>query len=68
MSINIGKTDKGIRILLGILIILAAIIFKSWWGLAGLVLIGTALVNWCPIYAMLGLNTFLSKKEHKNGN
>lgn len=68
MAINISKTDKGIRLLLGILIILAGIAFQSWWGIAGLVLIGTALINWCPIYALFGFNTFLSKSRRKNGN
>lgn len=68
MPINISKTDKGIRLLLGILIILAGIAFQSWWGLAGLVLVVTAVINWCPVYALLGLNTFLSKKPGKHGN
>ena len=68
MAINIGKTDKGLRFVSGIIITLAGIAFQSWWGVAGLVLIGTALINWCPIYALLGFNTYLSKKHGKHGN
>lgn len=68
MAINIGKTDKGVRLLVGLLAILAGIVFKSWWGIVGLVLIATAVINWCPIYTLFGINTFMSKSTRKNGN
>jgi hypothetical protein len=63
MAINIGKTDKYIRLLLGIIIILSGIVFQSWWGLIGVVLITTAFANWCPLYALLGTNTCTPKNR-----
>lgn len=57
MKKNVGSADKVIRYILGAGIIIAGIVFKSWWGALGLVLIGTALISWCPIYAPFGLKT-----------
>ena len=51
MKKNMGKTDKTIRLILGVVIIALGIYFKSWWGLVGLVPLLTALVSFCPLYA-----------------
>ena len=29
----------------------------GWWGLIGLVPLGTALVGFCPLYPLIGVNT-----------
>lgn len=57
MKINVGKTDKIIRLVLGIIAGALGIIFQTWWGLIGIVLIGTALINWCPLYVPFGIST-----------
>ncbi len=57
MQKNIGKTDKIIRIIVGLVIIAIGLYFQSWWGAIGLVPLGTALINWCPPYALFGINT-----------
>ncbi len=57
MKKNIGITDKVIRIILGVLVGVLGIIFHTWWGLVGVVLIGTALINWCPLYLPFGIST-----------
>ena len=57
MQKNIGKTDKTIRIIVGLVIIAVGLYFQSWWGAIGLVPLGTALINWCPPYALFGINT-----------
>ena len=31
MKSNVGKPDKNIRIVLGIIIVAAGVYFKSWW-------------------------------------
>ena len=54
---NIGKADRVIRIILGIVIGALGIYFNSWWGLLGLIPLGTALVNICPIYLMFKTST-----------
>ena len=61
MNKNVGSTDKVIRIIIGAAIVGAGVSFKSWWGAVGIVPILTALMGWCPPYALLGINT--SKKS-----
>jgi len=54
---NIGTADRVIRLVIGLVIIAAGIYFKSWWGLLGLVSVGTALVSFCGLYTLLGIST-----------
>lgn len=61
MKQNVGKTDKIIRILLGLSIAAAGIYFKSWWGIVALVPLLTALTGFCPLYRFLGINTCKTK-------
>ncbi len=57
MKNNIGRTDKIIRLILGVIAGALGIIFQSWWGLIGLVLILTAFINWCPLYVPFRIST-----------
>lgn len=57
MTKNIGRTDRVIRIITGLAVVGAGIYFQSWWGAIGLVFIGTALIRWCPPYALFGIST-----------
>jgi hypothetical protein len=58
MKTNVGGIDRIARIVLGIaLIALAATGTIGLWGWIGLVLLGTALVGFCPLYPLLGINT-----------
>ena len=57
MKSNVGKTDKVIRIVIGLLIGAAGYYYKSWWGIAGIVPVLTALIGWCPLYLPLGIRT-----------
>ena len=57
MKANIGKSDKVIRLVLGTVIILLGIYLKSWWGIIGVVPIITALLNFCPVWKLLGIST-----------
>ena len=57
MSKNVGSADRNIRIILGIAIIIVGVVLQSWWGLIGLVPLLTAGMNFCPLYAVLGLST-----------
>jgi hypothetical protein len=54
---NVGSADRNIRIVLGIAIIIAGIAMQSWWGLVGLLPLLTAGLNFCPLYAILGIST-----------
>jgi len=57
MKCNIGSTDRVIRMVIGLGIAIAGIIFESYWGLIGVVLLTTAVFRFCPLYAILGLKT-----------
>ena len=65
MKMNVGKTERIIRLVVGVVIVVIGILYQSWWGLVGLVPIATALVGWCPPYALLGIDTrsVAAKKE-----
>jgi len=57
MQCNVGKTDKIIRIVAGVVIIGAGVVTGSWLGLIGIVPLATAFMNYCPLYSIIGLNT-----------
>lgn len=58
MQCNVGKTDKTLRIIAGlVLLALGAAGVIGWWGLIGLVPLATGLINWCPVYSLLGIKT-----------
>lgn len=57
MKSNIGGTDKVVRYIAGIVIILLGLYFKSWWGALGLIPLLTALIGWCPLYVPFKIST-----------
>lgn len=65
MTSNVGKTDKVLRIVAGIVLLALFFILDGsarWLGLIGLVPLVTGLVGWCPAYAMIGVNTCPSRQ------
>jgi hypothetical protein len=63
MKCNMGKGDRIFRVIMGIVVLGAGFYFKSWWGLIGLVPLGTAIVRWCPAYVPFGLSTAKKSSE-----
>lgn len=61
MKCNVGSTDRIIRIVIGLGIAICGVIFESYWGLLGVVLIATGVFRFCLLYSLLGINT--DKKE-----
>ena len=57
MKPNIGGVDRTLRVILGIVIIGAGVVFKSWWGLVGLAPLLTAITRLCPAYLPFGIST-----------
>jgi hypothetical protein len=57
MSHNVGKIDRSIRIILGLIIVLLGFYFQSWWGLLGIIPISTAFISWCPVYSAFKITT-----------
>ncbi|MBE9516474.1 MAG: DUF2892 domain-containing protein [Proteobacteria bacterium] len=53
---NIGSIDKVIRIILGLGLISLYFLIEGphrWWSIAGVVLIATVALNFCPIYKII---------------
>lgn len=63
MTKNIGGLDKIIRIIVGLAVIAAGVFYESYWGAVGLVPLGTALIGWCPPYAIFGISSCSVKTE-----
>ncbi|OPX54295.1 Protein of unknown function [Oceanospirillum multiglobuliferum] len=61
MQCNVGKTDRILRVVLGLCIIGAGVMFQSWFGAVGVILLVTAAVGWCPMYLPLGFSSCKKK-------
>lgn len=62
MTTNEGIIDRALRVIVGLVLIAAALglfgpAYTSVWGWIGLVPLLTGLVGWCPLYAVLGIRT-----------
>jgi hypothetical protein len=57
MSKNVGKTDKVIRVVLGLIIISIGIMQQSWWGAVGAGIMLPAISGSDPLYSMIGVDT-----------
>ena len=55
---NLGTVDRAIRVVAGLLFLLW-VPFGMWtfWSIAGLVLIVTGIVGFCPLYRLFGIST-----------
>ena len=68
MKANVGGIDKILRIVVGLGLLSLLFLLEGnsrWWGLIGLVPLATALINFCPLYAFLGINTGAAGEEKK---
>lgn len=52
-----GKLDRILRTVIGIVVISIGIYFQSWWGALGIISLATAVVAWCPFYFPFGIST-----------
>jgi hypothetical protein len=60
---NVGTIDRAIRAIVGLgLIALVFVGPQTVWGWIGVVPLVTAIIGWCPPYALLGINTCGVKK------
>jgi hypothetical protein len=57
---NIGKIDKIIRLVLGVVLFSLFFLLDGNWkflGLIGFIPTITALINFCPLYSIFGIHT-----------
>jgi len=67
MKANVGEIDKGIRIVAGLVLLALVFVLEGsarWWGLIGVVPLATGLMGYCPLYALLGINSCPMVKKH----
>ena len=57
MKTNLNEFDGFFRSLLFIIAVIVAVMTGQWiWLIPGAVLFATAVLTWCPLYAMFGFN------------
>lgn len=62
MKCNVGGIDKFLRIVIGLILLSLTVVGpKTIWGLVGLVPLLTGLINFCPLYPVIGLSTCKKK-------
>lgn len=58
MKVNVGGIDKVLRIVAGLALVAWALFLGGpVWAWIGVVPLATGLINFCPAYALLGINT-----------
>ena len=62
MKCNVGQTDRLIRIIIGLVILVLGYINESWWGIVGFLPLLTGLFRWCPAYLPCKISTDKSEK------
>jgi len=65
MKKNVGTVDRTIRIVIGLVILLVGLYFKSWWGLIGLLPLLTGVFSFCPAYLPFGISSCAEKGQKK---
>ncbi|MFC0711126.1 YgaP family membrane protein [Azorhizophilus paspali] len=62
MQKNISSIERIARIVSGVALIVWAIAGGPLWAWAGLLLLATGLLRWCPAYMLFGSRTCPTKK------
>lgn len=64
MKANVGGIDRGLRIALGlVLVVLAAMQAIGWWGWLGILPLLSGLFSFCPLYTLVGLNSCPARRD-----
>lgn len=57
MNGSVGQVDRIIRLVIGLALVFWTINTRNYLGLLGFVLILTAGISWCPLYALFHIKT-----------
>lgn len=57
MKKNVGSLDKILRIVIGALLIVGALMGYGTWMWIGVIPLATGLMNSCPLYSVFGFST-----------
>lgn len=65
MKKNEGGLDRFIRLIIGLIVLSLWFVLDgsaTYWALLGFVPLLTAILGWCPLYTLLGINTLGKNK------
>lgn len=66
MKSNMGSIDRGLRIVVGVVLVVLALLGTiGWWGWLGVIPIVTGALGNCPVYSVIGVNTCGNKSCSK---
>jgi len=67
MTVNVGKFDRSLRLILGLVLILLPLLssvavfddstYRFGAIVVGMVLVGTSMLKFCPLYRIFGIRT-----------
>lgn len=57
MKCNVGPIDRLLRIIIGLVIAVVGVIYESYWGVAGIVILATGLFGYCLLYSVFKIST-----------
>lgn len=63
MTKNVGSIDRILRIVVGALLIIGALMGYGWWMWIGVVPLVTGLMGSCPAYSLFGMSTCPMKRD-----
>ncbi len=63
MQCNLSKTDRVVRVIVGVGLLGAGWYFKTWWGLLGVPLLINAAMGVCGLYRLLGISTYKGRRN-----
>jgi len=61
MKCNVGPIDRILRIIIGLAIAVVGVIYASYWGVVGIVIMATGVFGYCALYSIVNIST--CKKE-----
>lgn len=65
MNENVGMIDRMIRFIIAIIFIILGFLYSPWWFIIAAIALITALLGWCGLYSLLGINTCKVNKTKK---
>jgi hypothetical protein len=57
MKKNMGKADRIIRGIIGLILLTIALFYHTWWGAIGVIPLATALIGFCPMYVIFSIKS-----------
>ena len=63
MEKNVGKTDRAVRFILGLVFAFLGYEYSAWFYVVAVILLATSFIGFCGLYPLLKINTLKGKKK-----